>query len=487
MTAASNGRSSARTLSASSLEAHTWLGLAISAAMYLICLSGALAVFNQEFERWEQPAVAEESAIDAKMAGIALGAFVDRYGVDTEHFHVVFPTSGIPRLVVEDDHRAHFVNADGSLGSEESSPWSKMLIELHYYLHLPHTLGIILVSACGAMLLALILSGVFAHSRIIKDAFRFRLGGTGAQQRIDLHNRLSVWALPFHLMISFTGAYYGLVGVLLLVTAQAFYDGDTAAVAESVFTPEPENLGLMDGEVPDIARAIDYVLEEDPSGKPVFLTIHEPGTANEFIEIYVQQEGRLIYAENYRFDGAGDFVGTSGYSDGEVGKQVVYSFYRIHFGDFAGLATKWLYFVLGIMLTVIAATGVDIWLAKRKTITKLNALWPAFVWGAPVALATTAGAMVLIDHSGAVFFWGVLMVILIVAVRWPVETIGHRLRLVLAAVLSALLALHVAVNGVSAFSDAAWPVNASLLLTIGCLGFWCRPRNRDTDLIALTE
>ncbi|MEM1403129.1 MAG: PepSY-associated TM helix domain-containing protein [Pseudomonadota bacterium] len=487
MTAASNGRSPARTLSASSLEAHTWLGLAISAAMYLICLSGALAVFNQEFERWEQPAIAEESAIDAQKAGGALRAFVDRYGVDTEHFHVVFPTSGIPRLVVEDDHRAHFVNQDGSLGSEESSPWSKMLIELHYYLHLPHTLGIILVSACGAMLLALILSGVFAHSRIIKDAFRLRLGGTGAQQRIDLHNRLSVWGLPFHLMISFTGAYYGLVGVLLVVTAQAFYDGDTVAVAETVFTPEPKNLGLMNGEVPDIERAIEYVVKEDSTGKPVFLTIHEPGTPSEFIEIYVQQQGRLIYAENYRFDGAGKFIGTSGYSDGEMGKQIVYSLYRIHFGDFAGLATKWLYFALGMMLTVIAATGVDVWLAKRKRVTALNTLWPAFVWGAPIALTVSAASTILLDSSGAASFWGSLVVVLVVAGRWPAETVAHRLRIALAVALLALLALHTVSNGTHTLSAAAWPVNASLLLTLGALAFWCRPRRRNADLIAATE
>jgi uncharacterized iron-regulated membrane protein len=38
------------------LSGHSVLGLAISALIYLICLSGTIVVFAQELERWEQPA-----------------------------------------------------------------------------------------------------------------------------------------------------------------------------------------------------------------------------------------------------------------------------------------------------------------------------------------------------------------------------------------------------------------------------------------------
>ena len=445
--------------------------------MYLICLSGALAVFNQEFERWEQPDVAESTELQPELAETALRAFIDRYGMATEHLHLVFPSSGIPRLVVENDDRAHFVKADGSLGPMESSPWTSMLLELHYYLHLPHTIGIILVSVCGVMLLALTLSGVLAHSRIIKDAFRLRLGGAGTQQRIDLHNRLSVWGLPFHVMISFTGAYYGLVGVLLLVTAQTFYAGDTTAVAASVFTPEPERLGFQDGRTPDVARAMDYVRREDPTGNPVFLTIHEPGSRDEFIEIYVQQAGRLLYSENYRFDGQGNFVERGGYRDGAAGKQVIYSLYRVHFGDFAGPGTKGLYFVLGMTLTVIAATGVGIWLSKRKRVTVLNALWPAFVWGAPLALALCAGTSLCVDTSMQTTFWLALAAITMIACRWPLSTIGTRLRAGLAVTLASTVAIHLVRHSEAAFAPAAWPINLGLLLAVIALGATLRDRS----------
>ena len=38
-----------------SLDAHSAIGLVVGAVMYLICLTGTLAVLMESFERWEQP------------------------------------------------------------------------------------------------------------------------------------------------------------------------------------------------------------------------------------------------------------------------------------------------------------------------------------------------------------------------------------------------------------------------------------------------
>ncbi|WP_084592376.1 PepSY-associated TM helix domain-containing protein [Pseudohaliea rubra] len=457
------GPNRGRALDAAALDAHAWLGLMISAAMYLICLSGALAVFNQEFERWEQPAVEEDTRVRPKLAAQGLEHFVERYGRDTSHFHVVFPTSGIPRLVVENDDIAHFVRDDGTLGAIESAPWTRMLIDLHYYLHLPKNFGMILVSVCGALLVALIVSGILAHPRIVRDAFRFRRGGNGTQASIDLHNRLSVWGLPFHLTIAITGAYYGLIGLLVSLAAHAFFDGDTEAVSAPVFAPEPSGYGVEGAALPDIARAVDHVLRVDPEGRPIFLTIHDPGTVDEFVELYVQQPGRLIYSENYRFSPDGERIGRGGYRDGAGGKQFVYSLYRIHFGDFAGVGTKVLYFILGMMLAVVSASGVSIWLGKRKRRTMMDDLWPAFVWGTPIALATSAIATLMGGAGSAGWvFWLVLLVTTSLGARLDAKFVRQRYPLLLGGCLIALVVLYLAHNGSAAMHVASWPVTASL-------------------------
>ncbi|HBW98859.1 MAG TPA: PepSY domain-containing protein, partial [Pseudoalteromonas sp.] len=53
------------------------------------------------------------------------------------------------------------------------------------------------------MLLAII-SGVVIHKRIFKDMFTFRRN-KGTRSWLDAHNLSSVLALPFHLMITYTG------------------------------------------------------------------------------------------------------------------------------------------------------------------------------------------------------------------------------------------------------------------------------------------
>ena len=72
---------------------------------------------------------------------------------------------------------------DGSLGEPVAHDWTHLLLNLHIYLHLPSTLGLIVVGALGAMLFGLIVSGFLAHPRIVKDAFRLRLGGSVISSR----------------------------------------------------------------------------------------------------------------------------------------------------------------------------------------------------------------------------------------------------------------------------------------------------------------
>ena len=85
------------------------------------------------------------------------------------------------------------------------------------------------------MLCALIISGLVAHPKIFKDAFNFRTKGSRHLEQADIHNGLSVWGVPFHLMIAITGAYFGLALPILAVFADARYDGDREAVIASVF------------------------------------------------------------------------------------------------------------------------------------------------------------------------------------------------------------------------------------------------------------
>ncbi|NKB38721.1 MAG: PepSY domain-containing protein [Gammaproteobacteria bacterium] len=372
----------------SALGGHKWVGLLCGALMYVVCLSGTLAVFYQEFERWEQANIPESATADSVELEKRFNELLaDNVNV-TEHMYLRLPTVKHPRTVIANENEGWFVSPDGSLLENVSHDWTHMLIDLHLYLLLPNSFGMIVVSLLGVLLCTLIFTGFLSHPRIFKDAFHFRNKGSRQLEQTDLHNRLSVWGAPFHLMIGMTGAYFGLVGMLVWLVASAVYDGDRQQVLESVFGGEPE-VHEQAGDF-SIHRVLTDIKVIAPNATPLFITFHNVGESNQFMELYASQPGRLIYSENYSFDTAGNYLGKDGFSDGEIGKQLVYSIYRLHFGNFAGLPVKVIYLLLGFALTLVSVSGINIWLSKRKVRDQINVIWSGIVWGLPVALTASA-------------------------------------------------------------------------------------------------
>ncbi|AIF98766.1 PepSY-associated TM helix domain-containing protein [Alteromonas australica] len=449
-----------KTTKQNALNAHNWVGVFLSVLLFLVCLSGTVAVFHLEFERWEQPHIQEMDNVSPQVIEKAMDTFLAQNPEESHHLYVVFPTSDIPRLVVENDHKAYFADQEGNLLEEESVSFTQMLVDLHLYLNLPQSWGMILVSALGAIICTLVITGIIAHKRMSKDAFKLRRGGNGQQAQIDLHNRFGLWAAPFHLMIGITGAYFGMAGIILVTVATLNYNGDRDAVVNQIFTPDPV-LAPQEGK-PAIGKAFAQMETLAPEKSPIFLTVHEVGEPEQFIEIYAKAPNRMIYAEGYRFDTAGNFVGVAGYEFGEWGKQLVWAMYRLHFGDFAGMTSKWLYFVLGVMLTMLCVSGMEVWLSKKAHPPLASRLWYSVVWGSVSALALTAIADMFISGSLIAVFWCVMAVNTVLTVVFKRMTKPVWLLISGFSVLL-LLTLYVVVHGEASLNVASLQLNIPML------------------------
>ena len=449
-----------KTTKQNALNAHNWVGVFLSVLLFLVCLSGTVAVFHLEFERWEQPHIQEMDNVSPQVIEKAMDTFLAQNLEESHHLYVVFPTSDIPRLVVENDHKAYFADQEGNLLEEESVSFTQMLVDLHLYLNLPQSWGMILVSALGAIICTLVITGIIAHKRMSKDAFKLRRGGNGQQAQIDLHNRFGLWAAPFHLVIGITGAYFGMAGIILVTVATLNYTGDRDAVVNQIFTPDPV-LAPQEGK-PATGKAFAQMETLAPEKSPIFLTVHEVGEPEQFIEIYAKAPNRMIYAEGYRFDTAGNFVGVAGYEFGEWGKQLVWAMYRLHFGDFAGMTSKWLYFVLGVMLTMLCVSGMEVWLSKKAHPPLASRLWYSVVWGSVSALALTAIADMFISGSLIAVFWCVMAVNTVLTVVFKRMTKPVWLLISGFSVLL-LLTLYVVVHGEASFNVASLQLNIPML------------------------
>ncbi len=148
---------------------------------------------------------------------------------NTDRVVLNLPVEGLPRFSlstwVGQDYKTWTLDADGRAGQRLATPWTDFVQDLHIYLHLPHSWGIFVVGLTGVALLSSLVSGILAHPRVFRDAFHLRWGGSKRLQEADLHNRIGIWALPFHVTLSLTGALLGLstviVGVLAMVVFKA--------------------------------------------------------------------------------------------------------------------------------------------------------------------------------------------------------------------------------------------------------------------------
>ncbi len=367
-----------------SLNAHSLLGVFAGALLYVICLTGTVIVFSDYVERWEQPNVQEFTHATPQAIATSVSAFLTHSGTAPQSLYVILPSDSLPRMHIHGDDKEWQLNQDGTLGPETRTPWIGFVKDIHYYLLLPHTLGIIIVSLFGVIMLALILSGLFSYPRILKDAFTFRFMRSQRLEQSDLHNRLSVWGLPFHIMIAFTGALFGLIGVIFTLLSISVYEGDRQDLVDYMYGADP----LIQNAPP----SIDYTTisntfkQTAPGATPIYWVIHNINTDTQFVEIAATLPNRLTYSELYRFTSNGDTINHQGLSDGPVSRQLLYSIYRLHFGQFGDISVKFAFLLLGIMTTLVTTSGLNIWILKRKKYDATAKLWAGLKWGMPAAL-----------------------------------------------------------------------------------------------------
>jgi uncharacterized iron-regulated membrane protein len=456
------------------LEMHSLIAVIFGGLIYILAVTGTLSVFNHEFQRWEQPDAPEMTAISPEAAERAALAVFASEKTPTTHLYINFPQDDLPRTVITTDTQAFFAAPDGSISGRENFPWTQFLLDLHYYLHLPQTLGLTVVGALGAMLIALSFSGLLAHPRIFRDAFKFRRRA-GRLTMVDLHNRLGVWTLPFHFSNALTGAILGLASILAFAIAATGFDNDVTAVFSPVFGSEPEAAAGQAGNA-NIAGPLAYMAREYPELNVTYFILHDPGTAAQHINVIVEHSDRLIFGDYYNFNAAGEFQGNVGISDGTVGQQITGAVYNVHFGNWGGLIVKLAYLIFGVALCTIVASGLSIYFAKREAngrpAPRLAAIWSGLVWGTPAMLAVTlVAALLSVEALGLVsLFWAGLAGALAAASGQTAARVSRAGKLALGLALGTAVTIYIIRHGAYAIADASLAMTAiGAILVIGML------------------
>jgi hypothetical protein len=241
---------------------------------------------------------------------------------------------------------------------------------MHYTLHyIPYEWATRIVGVCAMFMLVAILSGIVTHKKIFKDFFTFR-PGKGQRSWLDGHNLLSVTALPYHLMITWTGlvfymfAYMPIAPVTFYPKAAAI--DDTVYAAIRGLDAHVGNAAAPPAPLVAIAPLVAQADREWGLGKVRQVVVQQPGHAN--ARIYISP----LNISDHSGDAAGvmRFDGVSGKRLPDIEASAPGRFnsllFTLHEGLFADWGLRLLFVASGLAGTAMIGTGLLLWSTKRK-------------------------------------------------------------------------------------------------------------------------
>lgn len=453
-----------------SLAGHSLMGLVFGALIYQVCLTGTLSVFAAQLQRWEQPnAPVVRDASPEAFARAATDAVAgeDRRG---KTIFLIGPTRDKPRFetrIAGSGAAGTLLDSDGHIQTTVETPWTSFVVELHDELSMPAPWGRIVIGLSGVVLLALIFTGICTHSRIFRDAFHLRLGDRSRLSESDLHNRMSVWSLPFQIVVTATGAILAIGGLLGPVLILIAYGTDAETGLRDFLGPQPAAEKMNAAPLPDIAALIRQIETAHPPANVSFVEISQAGTAGQVISVDTNAPADLASGESHRFSGDGTYLGTAGYTSGPAGKQMLAALPPLHYGNFGGITIAIAYGVLGAMLCAVCATGTNIWLIRRRQRGQSSPFWDhvwiVLVWGQPAILALSAVAST--GGADPLHFYALATVASFALVAFDIapDALRQRLRLFTACATALAVAANVTLQGILPGDGMAPIVNAVLI------------------------
>jgi len=136
--------------------------------------------------------------------------------------------------------------------------------------------------------------------------------------------------------------------------------------------------------------------------------------------------------------------------------------------------SKFLYFIMGLAAAVVAASGVNLWLAKREKDDPLADLWVGIVWGTPLALCTSALLSRVSVQNLDEAFWLTLFIACVSSIQLRNVYLSRQiLRMMLLIALTIILTGHLLTYGNLSLTGPALWINALLGILISVIWIVC--------------
>lgn len=360
---------------------HTVAGIVISVAIYVIFYAGAFSLFRHDIQQWENPdarrPVPDSIDIDKALSQVDSVYHLDWHAVT----NVVLPGEEAPYIKVygavhDTDSTNKRMAAYVVPGKIQDMKNPKTMLGdtiyyLHYFRQIP-IIGLYLSGLVGLFFLFATITGLLIHWRnLITKFFAFFTTAKWKTIWTNAHTVLGVIGLPFQVMYAVTGAFFGLLTLILLPSVLLLYNGDTSKVYNYV---QP----WMAIEIPHENTSSDHISLNElkykvdslyPALNAERVIIRNYRSENGLATWLLRDEGiaSAAYVTMRLKDAsiipeASILPESKTYSD-----SVIEVLGNLHFGHFGGLLIRVVYFILSMITCFMIISGVMIWRTARDT------------------------------------------------------------------------------------------------------------------------
>ncbi|WP_411686288.1 PepSY-associated TM helix domain-containing protein [Acinetobacter pseudolwoffii] len=401
---------------------HTWASLILGWLLYAIFLTGTLSFFQNEISIWMKPefhqSVPQKSQIEQTRVALA---YLQQHHPDAGSWAIQLPNSRQNTTILNirgagEDPRARrggtrltIDSATGEVLQARETRGGSFLYRFHFELYgLPRIWARWIVGIATLLMLVAIISGVITHKKIFKDFFTFR-PGKGQRSWLDAHNATAVFALPFHIMITFSGLLLLLFTLMPWGVSQIYENRgaflqdqrksliqDNSVQAESGDSDQRRLRGEGEsrsergdmsarsearrsrGDAPparpaplaDLAPILAAAEKQWKNNPVATINIIQPNTAKAEIELRALNGVSVAYRNVYpslAFNGVtGELkLDQTTLKTPSVANGIYNVFTTLHEARGVDLALRWLLFMSGVVGTFMIATGLILWCVKR--------------------------------------------------------------------------------------------------------------------------
>ena len=370
---------------------HTWAGLVLGWLLFAIFLTGTLSFFRAEFSQWMRPELHGLPPADAQVADKALAA-LQREVPDVTQWILRLPderqrpVSLLWRSAAQPRFEALLMHPQtGEKLSARDTMGGDFFYRFHYELRTASkgrwaVEGRWVVGGATLLMFIALLTGIVTHRRIFKDFFTFRPGKGGQRAWLDAHNVTGVLVLPFYLLITFSGLmiFHTLYMSAGIAAAYPGAKGGAGTDTQAYFADlQGEQPGRRARRQPGdqveplpplvLAPLLATASAHWDGGRLGAIEARRDATGRAVVQISRHESDRLQYRPARLLLDAATGQVLEQADPASPALKTYGVLYGLHMARFASPGLRWTLLGLGLMGSLMIATGLVLWSVKRRS------------------------------------------------------------------------------------------------------------------------